>query len=310
VETAGLFDIIITHVAIHFVNGNAFFVGIAVLVVSCIARISFTKPACHFLQRIGTATGAIIIGLSSTPLPIWFYFVWGVPVLLVLFDWKNKPGDPPWRKHGASILLIVVSLIAALVELPFHIKPNVPIDQAKQIIIIGDSISAGIGNENDLWPAILQRELNIEVANLSEPGSKVADAAEKAARLDKDKAGNSAIILEIGGNDILGKTEIGKFEMYLDRIFSQASDCSDMVIVLELPLPPFCNRYGEIQRKLARKYRARLIPKRHFAGIIGRRDATVDGLHLSPTGHRMFAEMMLETFGVSKGSRTIGESLY
>jgi lysophospholipase L1-like esterase len=306
-ESVDLFDIIITRVAIHFVNGNAFFFGIAAIIAACIAGISFTRPAYHFLHRVGLATGAIIIVMSSTPSPMWLYFVWGVPVLVVLFDWRNQSEARQWVKHAPSILLIVVSLIAAFVELPHHIKPDVSIDQAKKIILIGDSISAGVGNENDLWPAILQRELDIQVVNLSEPGFKVADAAEKAARLEKGNADYSAIILEIGGNDILGKTEIGAFEMYLDRIFSKASDCSDTIIVFELPLPPFCNRYGKIQRKLAEKYKAQLIPKRYFAGIIGRRDATVDGLHLSPIGHQMFAEMMLEMLVVSDGSRPITE---
>jgi acyl-CoA thioesterase-1 len=300
VETANLFDIIMTHVAIHFVTGNAFFAGIAVLIASSCAEIFSTKSAFSLLKRIGAAAGAIIIGMSATPLPIWLYLFWTVPVLLVLFDWRSAPDGPPWSKHGASILLIVVSIIAALVELPYHIKPNVSARHAKEIIVIGDSISAGIGIENDLWPEILQRELKFEVANLSAPGARVADAVEKAAGLDKYQTGNSVIILEIGGNDILARTETDTFEKYLDRIFSYASEQSDTIIVLELPLPPFGNSYGRIQRKLARKYNARLIPKRYFAGIIARPEATVDGLHLSPIGHQMFADMILDVLAISE----------
>jgi acyl-CoA thioesterase-1 len=306
-EPASLFDNIITRIAIHFVNGDAFFFGIAVIVAACVAKLVFTGSGFQVLQRIGVATGAVIIALSSTPLPMWLSVIWAVPVLVVLFDWKNTPDAAPWRKHGASVLLIIVSLMAALVELPHHLTPNISIDDAKKIIVIGDSISAGIGNESDLWPAILQKELGIEVANLSEPGAKVADASKKLASLEKNAEENSIIILEIGGNDILGKTETNSFEMYLDRILDQASTCSEKIIVLELPLPPLCNRYGRIQRRLSEKYNARLIPKRCFAGIIGRRDATVDGLHLSPIGHRMFAEMMLEVFSVSNGRRHIAE---
>jgi len=292
-----------TFTAIHFVNGDAFFFGVAIIVLACAAKIILAHPAYQLLQRIGIAIGTILIGLSATPLPMWLYAIWAVFVLVVLLDRKSKPDDSPWRRYGAPILLLVFSLIAGLVEFPHHIKPNISIDHANKIIVVGDSISAGIGNESDLWPTILQNKFGIEVVNLSEPGAKVTDAAKTVSRLENEEKEDNILILEIGGNDILGKTEIDTFEMSLDRTFSHASDCSDTVIVLELPLPPFCNGYGTIQRKLASKYKAHMIPKRYFSGIIGRRDATVDGLHLSPIGHQLFADMMLEMLGVPKESR-------
>ena len=65
-----------------------------------------------------------------------------------------------------------------------------------------------------------------------------------------------------------------------------------IVAMVELPLPPFCNRYGMVQRALAREHGVTLIPKRFMAGVMSRPGATVDGLHFSNTGHILFARAL------------------
>ena len=65
------------------------------------------------------------------------------------------------------------------------------------------------------------------------------------------------------------------------------------VAMIELPLPPFYNRYGMVQRALAREHGVKLIPKRFLAGVMGTPGATVDGLHFSNTGHVLFARALL-----------------
>jgi lysophospholipase L1-like esterase len=62
--------------------------------------------------------------------------------------------------------------------------------------------------------------------------------------------------------------------------------------MLELPLPPLANRYGQVQRRLAREFGVTLIPKRHLAAILSAPGATVDGLHLSASGHARMARMV------------------
>jgi lysophospholipase L1-like esterase len=48
-----------------------------------------------------------------------------------------------------------------------------------------------------------------------------------------------------------------------------------------------------IQRRLARDHKAILVPKRAYTEVIGAPGATVDGLHLSQSGQRRMAQMML-----------------
>jgi lysophospholipase L1-like esterase len=69
-------------------------------------------------------------------------------------------------------------------------------------------------------------------------------------------------------------------------------------MMLELPLPPFYNSFGTIQRKLTAEFDIPLVPKRMFAGVIFAPDATRDGLHLSDHGHSLMAKMVGDALGL------------
>jgi acyl-CoA thioesterase-1 len=62
------------------------------------------------------------------------------------------------------------------------------------------------------------------------------------------------------------------------------------IVMFELPLPPFCNQYGRIQRTLAQRHQVKLIPKRIFLSIIAGDGSTLDSIHLSQTGHQKMAD--------------------
>jgi acyl-CoA thioesterase-1 len=65
-----------------------------------------------------------------------------------------------------------------------------------------------------------------------------------------------------------------------------------VVVMFELPLPPFANEYGRAQRRLAAKHRVKLIPPRMLVDVLTAEGATIDSLHLSPTGHALMAGMV------------------
>ena len=55
------------------------------------------------------------------------------------------------------------------------------------------------------------------------------------------------IVVEIGGNDILGGTPAKQFERDLDQLLSVlAVQENRQVLMFELPLPPFYNAYGRV----------------------------------------------------------------
>ncbi|MEI6085916.1 MAG: SGNH/GDSL hydrolase family protein, partial [Verrucomicrobiota bacterium] len=96
----------------------------------------------------------------------------------------------------------------------------------------------------------------------------------------------------IGGNDILGPTTSTEFETDLRRLLVAAEQCAAATVMFELPLPPFGNSFGRVQRQLAQQFGVALIPKRHIAGVLAAPGTTIDGLHLSPHGHELVMALL------------------
>ncbi len=103
------------------------------------------------------------------------------------------------------------------------------------------------------------------------------------------------MLAEIGGNDVLGETSAAGFEVNLDRLLAQLRSSGNVVILLELPLPPTYNAFGGIQRRLARRHGALLVPKRVLLGVLMTDGATVDTIHLSRAGHDLMAARIWQT---------------
>ena len=73
--------------------------------------------------------------------------------------------------------------------------------------------------------------------------------------------------------------------------------------MFELPLFPFRQSYGKVQRQLAGEFNVILIPKRFLAGILLTPDGTVDGLHLSDAGHQQMADLVWSLTRLSEDAK-------
>jgi len=127
------------------------------------------------------------------------------------------------------------------------------------------------------------------VVNLAQAGATVQSAK---SQINGIIADHSLVIIEIGGNDLLGKTSASQFEFHFEGLIRSVKDKTGTIIMLELPLLPFRGEYGRIQRRLSQKYDIALIPKKYFAEVLFAPGATVDGIHLSASGHRKMADMI------------------
>jgi len=109
-------------------------------------------------------------------------------------------------------------------------------------------------------------------------------------RVNDSELGKGVVLLEIGGNDVLGSTSTDEYERNLDALLHCVTGSGRHVVMFELPIPPLANGYGRAQRNLAAKHNVVLIPKRVLMGVLTDEGATVDSLHLSPSGHQQMAE--------------------
>lgn len=282
----------------HIVGGDILFSG-CVLLQGGLWLASRTTARQRWGPRF-LFLGAVAVGLSATPFPAWFYLIWAVSVVSAIWlvpsptdaDPATKdisPAQHRLRRNWRVWSAVLVTMIAFIWELPYHFRPHItPLPQ--RIVLLGDSISAGIEEGETTWPGILADETDIAITDLSRVGATVA-TFNKLLDEKQIELPPGHVIIELGGNDLLGGTSSAQFAEQLDTLLSRIRP-GHRVLMFELPLPPGYNAFGAVQRQLARRHSVRLIPKRDFASLLLSQTTTLDSLHLNAEGHRQFADYM------------------
>lgn len=288
-------------IGLMFLDGTALFAGVALVLGAGALFVrfgaGFSRPVLTVLLLAGLA-GVL---LSAVPLPGWLYALWVLPTIAV-FALGNLSGASPLLRFRAFAVLLAASAAILLAEGPRTRSPHIRVDAGQTLYVVGDSISAGIGSGERCWPKVLAASTSLRVVNLAEPGATTHSALAQIPRIAESSA---VVLLEIGGNDLLDRKGAAAFETHLDQLVSSLRASGHDVAMFELPLFPFQNAYGRAQRAVAKRHAAALIPRRHFARVLGMPDGTLDGLHLTQKGHdemarRVAAILRIEPAPASK----------
>jgi acyl-CoA thioesterase I len=272
-------------IVLQLANGNSFFVGLFMIVAALFLRLWFEGRLPGLALRISYIAGIVFVIFSATPLSIWLYCLWfGLCVTAALVVFRNKFSFP--RKMLTSFVVLICSLAMCLTELPYHLSPKIKVLPQQSIFVIGDSISAGISAKERAWPEVLGDISHFKVINLAKPAATVEMAMDQVTGIT---GSNSLVLVEIGGNDLLGHTDSKTFFTQLDKLLGKLSSGGNRVAMFELPLFPSCNAFGKAQRNLAQKYNVALIPKHYLTDVFALKGGTLDGLHLSQKGHDALA---------------------
>lgn len=268
-----------------FGSGLALFLA-AAMILTAVVLLPHTKGWRAKGLGILTLVGLAVAVVSAAPLSYWLY-VFAIGMTLVWLRLERRPSEH-WtmaaRRATAAIWIGVV-----LLELPHQLSPRLTAVDRPPLYVIGDSVTAGMGGTNDrTWTNLLPS--TVVVHNLARPGASTANALQKQVPQIPNEA--KLVLIEIGGNDLLGGTATAQFERDLSALLKHVtqSPARPTVLMFELPLPPLCNEYGRIQRRLAARYGVRLIPKRVFISVLTGDGATLDSIHLSDAGHRAMAD--------------------
>lgn len=283
----------------HIASGQAFFTGIALVILA--ASISIRTKVWTRIAVLSFLTGAIAITISSTAIPYWFYVV----AVIATVPWVISPYVKRWRRW-APHAVIAAWFVAAALEVPYHITPTLEPASSRSLTVIGDSVTAGMGDGDtaEKWPAILAKQHAVTVQDISHVGETAASALKRAREY---QIVAPVVILEIGGNDLLGSTSSAQFALDLDALLTHISSPDRQLIMFELPLPPFTHEYGRSQRSLARKHNVLLVPKRVFLSILAADDSTLDTIHLSQSGHDRMAACVWELVSAAFNSRAMSQ---
>lgn len=288
-------------IALWFAGGDALFAG-AVLIVLAADLFLLSNKYARLAARLLAIVGAILVILSATALAVWFYVLWGVAVAVLVL----MPGGlvrSKARRAIPSAAAALLTLVAVALEVPWHFTPALGGEPANAVVVIGDSITAGVGVGETTWPTLLGENAGINVTDLSEPGLATASALQALEDVPAGTFRDAVVLIELGGNDMLsfGVTP-REFEGNLDHLLAAVSQPGTRIVMFELPLPPFHNRFGAAQRRQAKKHRALLVPKRRFAQVLAPRENTVDGLHLSDEGQQAMAALVSEILRAGEGA--------
>jgi len=277
-------------VATFFASGTAFFSGAACLLAGLAVVTRGRRKFTRAVGRIVLLLGIFQIVVSATPLPIWAYPIWMLSLVVLYLAGTTRFAGRPGLRTAALAACIGYTISAATWELRYQLSPPPLSGQWSRVVVIGDSLSAAeFTDGGDPWPTLLARDHAIDVDNLAFNGARAASAEKK---VSEAQVSSAFVLLEIGGNDLLGGTSADDFDRDLERLLKKVCRSDNAVIMLELPLPPLYNRYGEIQRRLANIYGVHLIPKREIAGVIAGPNATLDGLHFTAQGHQEMSAMV------------------
>ncbi len=141
---------------------------------------------------------------------------------------------------------------------------------AKNILVFGDSLSAGYGIAvAESWVSLLQQKLarshpDYRVVNASISGETAQGGRQRiAAALRQHRP--AVVIVELGANDGLRGFNVADTEANLGGIIEDARAARARVLLVGMRLPPnygepYVAQFGKMYPKLARKYRVRLLP--------------------------------------------------
>lgn len=143
--------------------------------------------------------------------------------------------------------------------------------QAKTILILGDSISAGYGMQpNETWVALLQKRLNQQypkqhqVVNASVSGETTSGAL---ARLPKllNIHQPDVVVIELGGNDGLRGQPPQNIEKNLAQLVQRSQKANVKVVLFGMKIPPnygsaYTKAFEKNYKVVSQRYQVKLLP--------------------------------------------------
>ena len=272
----------------HVASGHAFYSG-AGLILLAVLLACFPRTRCWRRVRwLGVSLGAILVLISATPYsPAVYIALAAVTGVWIAGEATRRLSWMRWLP-SLRVATACAWLAAIAGEVPYGFCPVVPDLERPVLGVLGDSVTAGMGDDEAVtWPKLLETRRGIPVHDCSQMGARVGSGLKQAKQLT---AADRLVLIELGGNDLLGSGDAAEFAVGLDALLQEVCRPGRTVLMLELPLPPFCNEFGRIQRRLAARHGVRLVPKAVFLTVLTRPEATLDSIHLSQSGHEQMAD--------------------
>lgn len=177
------------------------------------------------------------------------------------------------------------SVILAILLLVFIIAPI----HAKTIVVLGDSLSAGYGiDEQEGWVSLLNKKLQnnhyqYQLVNISTSGDTTSNGLAKLPQA-LQKYHPVFVLLQLGANDGLRGLPIAQMKSNLAKMIDMSQKANAKVLLMATLLPPnygpvYLEKFKQVYSDLAKQYNIPLIPM-FLEGVAGNPAfMQKDGLH-------------------------------
>lgn len=176
--------------------------------------------------------------------------------------------------------------------------------QTKKLVVLGDSLTEGIGVSKDsAYPALVEKKIHESgkkewtVVNAGVSGSTTASAVGRLKWLFKSKP--DLLLIVMGANDGLRGLKIEESEKNLAQAIEYAQAQKVPVVLGGLYVPPnygkdYTEKFKKMYQDLSKKYKVPLIPfvLDKVAGDPKYNQA--DGIHPNEAGHKIIAETVYQ----------------
>ena len=278
-------------VALFFASGDSLYAGSVLLLLSVAIPPTVKRRSVLQVRNVIAWLALLAMVMACPP------FGWTVDVIFVAVfilwylaaNWAERHYlAARWRAATATVLvLLAVGLSAS--ELRHRAMPRITAAAGDHLVVIGDSISAGLGGSGQAWTVVFQKMTGVPVKNLAQPGARAIDGLAMAEKLTAE---DRMVVIELGGNDLLDDAPSAQFARDMENLVAKVVAPGRTVLMFELPLLPHKIGFGRVQRRVVAEHGIFLIPKHCFTAVLSGVDATSDGLHLSKPGAEHMAALM------------------
>ena len=178
-------------------------------------------------------------------------------------------------KHLFKPKTVKYYMVATLSLIPFAVE-------AKTILIVGDSISAGYGiNPEQGWVQLLQKRLaqqypkQHKVVNASVSGETTSGALARMPKLLQSYKPD-VVVIELGGNDALRGQPPQMIQKNLGQLVQQSQQAKAKVLLFGMKIPPnygtaYSQAFENNYKVISQQYKIKLLPF-FMQGIAGHKD--------------------------------------
>lgn len=200
-----------------------------------------------------------------------------------------------------STALAIESLQEVLAE---NQKTDIHPPTTPRVIILGDSLTAGLGLDVDqAYPALVAEQLGAmghptEILNAGQSGDTTAGGLRRVDWLLKQNP--DLLIVELGANDGMRGIPLVEIEKNLNGIIDKAQEKNVPVFLMDMYIPPnfgkeYTDGFHNLFAEIAKEQEIPLMPFM-LKEVTGKPDLNqADGIHPTAEGHKIMATVVLES---------------